>query len=79
MLSAAHWIISQSDYKSLELFEEILGRYIDEDYLIDTNYRRFYYAFDKIEDAGDFENLRVLVENIYTNRYLARLLPAWMS
>lgn len=48
----------------------IIDRYTKEDYKIDTHYRKFYYYLDKIEDPHIFEELKDLVENIYTNRYL---------
>lgn len=33
--------------------------------------------YDKLEHAADFEDLRDLVENIYTNEYLGKLIPKW--
>ena len=47
--------------------------------MLDYEYRRFYSAYDKIEDTTAFEPLRDLVENIYTNEYLETLLPEWNS
>lgn len=37
--------------------------------------RVFYLNYDKLENTADFEDLRDLVENIYTNEYLGKLLP----
>ena len=45
--------------------------------LIDQQYRKFYFYCDAMEETGAFETLRSLVENIYTNEYLAKLLPKW--
>ena len=39
--------------------------------------RKFYLCYDALEDTSAFETLRTLVENIYTNEYLAKLLPKW--
>lgn len=44
---------------------------------VDFCYRMFYMAYDKAEYMDNFAGLRSLVENIYTNQYLGRLLPAW--
>ena len=44
---------------------------------MDQQYRKFYYYYDQLESTESFEPLRELVENIYTNEYLACLLPAW--
>lgn len=40
-------------------------------------YRTFYTCYDKLENTSEFEPLRDLVENIYTNEYLGKLLPQW--
>ena len=45
--------------------------------MIDCRYRKFYTAYDELEDTFGLEELRKLVENIYTNEYLGKLLPKW--
>jgi uncharacterized protein (TIGR02687 family) len=57
----------------------LLDRYIKTDHKIDLYYRRFYTALDRLEDAYRFDELRERVENIYTNEYLCKLLPAWSA
>lgn len=54
-----------------------MDRYLSADHQIDQQYRKFYFYYDKLENTEAFEPLRELVENIYTNEYLATLLPAW--
>ena len=44
--------------------------YTDKLYQIDRHYRLFYRAYDKLEDHGKYENLRDLIERVYTNDYL---------
>ena len=44
---------------------------------MDQEYRNFYYAYGQLENTDAIEPLRERVENIYTNEYLAALLPAW--
>jgi len=77
MLSSAYEIVKKSKYASQDKFDEIVKQYIDTDYKIDECYRRFYVKYDKFPDFDVYEKLRSLVENIYTNVYLGRLLPAW--
>ncbi|GHV28788.1 DNA repair protein [Synergistales bacterium] len=77
MLAGAHEIIQAGKYACPEDFKSIVSQYIKADWLIDSRYRSFYAAFDRLQDTGDYEKLRELVENIYTNEYLAKLIPAW--
>ena len=60
-----------SDVKAL------VENYQKETYLIDSYYRWFYYAYDKIEDNSHFANVRERVENIYANAYLQAITPKW--
>ena len=76
LISAFH-LIEAGDYTALEGFKNIADRYISQDMRIDQEYRKFYLCFDALEDTSAFETLRTLVENIYTNEYLAKLLPKW--
>ncbi len=77
MLRNAYFIIRQANYEPLEGFEKIIDRYVASDYMIDRSYRDFYTNYDELEDTSGLEQLRELVENIYTNEYLGKLLPKW--
>lgn len=77
MLSSAYEIIQAGNYRCPDGFRDILRQYQEEDFRLDCEYRWFYSAFDQIEDTAEFEPLRDLVENIYTNEYLETLLPKW--
>lgn len=92
LLSSAFRLIEAANYTAPEGFKTIIDQYRKTDHLIDQEYRKFYYAFDKVnafeesregglgramEESSAFETLRSLVENIYTNEYLAKLLPKW--
>ena len=79
MLEAAFGIICVAQYTCSERYEDILDKYIKTDYLIDSHYRLFYTAYDRLADTEDYEKLRSMIENIYTNKYLAKLLPAWSA
>lgn len=77
MLGCAYSIVQAAEYRSTEGFKPVIDRYLSEDYKVDQQYRKFYYFYDQLENTEVFEPLRELVENIYTNEYLATLLPAW--
>ena len=77
LLNSAYYLITTASYHCPDSFKNIVNKYRDTDCQIDTAYRRFYLAYDQLADMADFEPLRELAENIYTNEYLARLLPKW--
>ncbi len=77
LLKSAYGLVKAANYHSQDDFKAIALRYIDTDYIIDQEYRKFYYFYDQLENTDAFEALRELVENIYTNEYLATILPAW--
>lgn len=77
LLLSAYYLIVAAHYNCPDGFKKIIKQYLDKDYQIDQEYRRFYYNYDQIEDTGAFESLRTLVENIYTNEFLARIMPKW--
>lgn len=77
MLQSAFCIISQANYDAPDGFKKIIDWYRSDDCLIDTNYREFYMSYDRLENNEQFMQLRELVENIYTNEYLGKLLPKW--
>ena len=92
LLDSAFHLIEAARYAAPEGFKSIIDRYQKQDMLIDRQYRKFYFCYDKVnsdevgredgrglamEETYTFETLRSLVENIYTNEYLADLLPKW--
>lgn len=77
LLDSAYFIITAGSYQCPDGIREIVDKYQNTDFQIDYAYRRFYFAYDRIEDTTIFEPLRELVENIYTNEYLSTLLPKW--
>ena len=62
-------------YKVQEFFE----KYTNEYYVIDKAYRRFYVAFDKLEDKEALVELREKVENTYVNWFLDELSVKWSN
>lgn len=70
LIGAAHFSCSGT-------LPEMAAEYRERSCHVDFCYRMFYLAYDKAECMDKFARLRSLVENIYTNQYLGRLLPAW--
>lgn len=77
LLDSAYHLITAAAYHCPDGFKAIVDTYRNTDCQIDSAYRRFYFAYDQLADAADFETLRELAENIYTNEFLAKLLPKW--
>ena len=72
-------LIKAGTFTPQKTAQDIWKSYIEEDYVFDQKYRYFYYHYDMVESNAPFENLRDLVENIYTNRFLNPLCVAWSS
>jgi uncharacterized protein (TIGR02687 family) len=70
VLKHGFYIISKVNYRPESDIISIIDKYDEEDYKIDTHYRKFYYYLDKVKNQHIFDDLQELVENIYTNRYL---------
>jgi uncharacterized protein (TIGR02687 family) len=77
LLASAYQLIQAANYTCPDGFSAVLDKYQKEDYKLDREYRNFYFAYDKLDDTTAFEQLRDLVENIYTNEYLMTVLPKW--
>lgn len=77
LLEHAYTLISAADYSCPDEFRAIVKQYQDTGCQLDQAYRKFYLYYDQIENPELFEPLRELVENIYTNEYLAEQLPKW--
>lgn len=79
MLRAASKLVSAAHYDCPSTFGDLVKQYVKSDYLYDWAYREFYICYNHLDDVSEFVELRQLVENIYTNEYLGKLLPAWNS
>lgn len=77
LLDSAYHLITAAAYHCPDGFKAIVDKYRNTDCQIDSAYRWFYFAYDQLADTADFETLRELAENIYTNEFLAKLLPKW--
>ena len=77
MLCSAYQIISEVNYQPIDGFKAVIREYVEKDWMVDQEYRKFYFYYDRIEDTEHYEMLKTLVENIYTNVYLGKQLPNW--
>ncbi|MGE4589047.1 MAG: BREX-1 system phosphatase PglZ type A [Acidaminococcaceae bacterium] len=77
MLASAFHLVGAANYACPDDLESIIKKYRTNDCLLDSHYREFYYAYDQLPDTSGYEKLRELIENIYTNEYLAKALPRW--
>lgn len=92
VLENAWYIISGAQYAASKSLNELVKNYTDNLYLMDRRYRYFYFYLDKVnlgvagregglgrklEDAARFDKMKEMVENIYTNDYLAKICTNW--
>ena len=77
LLENAFYMIQSANYSCPDDIKGVIDQYLTSDCLIDTAYRRFYYWYDQLTEHVPYEQLRDLVENIYTNEYLANVIPKW--
>lgn len=70
-------VISNSRYVPSHSLNELVTRYTGSLYRMDRWCREYYYHLDKLEDSGRYEELTELVENIYSNDYLAEICYDW--
>lgn len=73
----AYYIISEGKYTPVSGIDNIADNYINSSYKTDRRYRYFYYFYDNSDSQNDYENLRTLVENIYSNEYLDDITVNW--
>lgn len=77
MFSSAYEIIRMAKYVPANGFSNVLKQYVEEDYKVDYWYRQFYTYLDSLTEPMAFAKLQQLVENIYSNEYLGKLVPSW--
>ena len=77
VLKNALYLVRAAHFQCPSDLRGIIGRYCEDDFYIDTQYRHFYLHYDNSKFKDAFGKLRTLVESIYTNEYLGKLLPKW--
>lgn len=71
MMKAVSVLEVTSDIKTM------VADYQRQTYLVDSYYRWFYSAYDCMEDAERFSQLRERIENMYSFTYLQKVTPKW--
>ena len=77
VIENAYYIITEGKYEPKSGIDNIVKDYTESSYKVDCRYRYFYYFYDSLEDTTNYENLRELVENLYTNDYLNKITVNW--
>lgn len=62
-----------------EQANDLFNRYIKEYHLTDKAYRKFYAAYDNLENKDLILDLQERIENLYTNWYLPELSKKWSN
>ncbi|MDO4647204.1 MAG: BREX-1 system phosphatase PglZ type A [Eubacteriales bacterium] len=76
-IRAARELLNATGFVTEDSLKEQINAYVDRNYRIDTEYRHFIAAYDRIENTTPFEKVRELVQNIYTTEYLEKSVFAW--
>ena len=79
VLENAYYIIKDANYSPMSSINEIIKSYTSVWYKIDMHYRYFNYYYNKLSSNVGFENMRFLIENIYTNDYLNKITVNWCN
>ena len=79
IIENACYILAKGAYEPISGIQNIIKSYTESAYKIDQRYRYFYYYLDRLEDGMQFEKLRDIVENVYTNEYLNKITANWTS
>jgi uncharacterized protein (TIGR02687 family) len=77
LLNHAYYLIINANYQCKNNFKALVDQYLKVDFEMDGHYRKFFYYFDQLGDTAGFEKLASLVENIYSNEYLDKIVRGW--
>lgn len=77
MLYNASKVMDSIDYKPENSILEELKNYADNGNYFDKVYRKFYENYDLLKDRYPYEDLKTLIENIYTNEFLNKVTIKW--
>lgn len=77
VLKSARALLEAVGFIPAEDLTAQINEYTDKNYKIDTEYRRFITAYDQIENTADFEDMKDLIQNIYTTEYLEKSVYYW--
>ena len=76
-LQAGYQILQVVGYTPEQELSQLIDAYTQKDYAVDTQYRKFIVAMDEMTDSTAFDELNGLIQNIYQNDYLEKIVYAW--
>jgi len=76
-LKAGYELLNVMGFTPAGTLSEIAESYITADYRYDTHYRKFIASIDALDDSSLFDDLKVLMQNIYQNEFLEKIVYAW--
>lgn len=76
-LLAGFHLLNAVEFSPAGNLKDLIDSYAKKDYQFDTDYRKFIGSLDQIEDTRDFETLSDLLQNIYMNDYLEKIVYQW--
>lgn len=76
-LKSGYEILAIIGYTPVQELSELVSAYMKSDYRVDTNYRIFISSLDKLEDSSWFDELKILIQNIYQTEFLEKIVYAW--
>lgn len=81
LLYACEYLELASAYKGLPGADtlSLFDNYVKSYYKLDTSYRHFLFAYDRLDDNSDYNPLFDMIENSYTNWYLNDLSMKWCA
>jgi len=81
LLHACEYLELAVNYKELPgtSSSSLFDSYVKNLYKLDSSYRHFIFAYDRLDDSNDFNALFDMVENSYTNWYQSELSMKWCA
>ena len=81
LLYACEYLELAVTYKDLQgtTISSLFESYTKNLYKLDSSYRHFIFAYDRLDDNSDFNSLFDMVENSYTNWFLNELAMKWCA
>lgn len=76
-LEAGYNLLNVVGFTPEKHLAEIEKAYVKHDYMYDTYYRHFIRSLDKVADSSWFEELKVLIQNVYQNEFLEKIVYSW--
>lgn len=77
MMRHAWHIVQKAHHQPADSLQGMVDDYVSSGYKVDTDYRKFMYAYQQAGMPEQFAKTKTLVESIYVNNYLDDSIYAW--